>query len=235
MSKKATDKTTGRQVWDKEYHRERAVTASTREKEALERLGGDVLAVLGKEKKHKEPPPPEERKNLVHRDYDLKLDHKLGKKQIITASTPKPYQGGFWCDTCECLIKDSLAWLDHINGRRHNKLLGFSMRVDNVTVGQVKRKLRTLREESDTPAIGVDDVCDDIEERLKVLRDREFNRKKKKKEKKMAKKICDNKIEEGDGKVRDTSGEMDTHANSDDEESEQTMQMKLMGLPVGFQ
>eukprot|EP00919_Chromeraceae_sp_WS-2016_P010110 GHVR01023719.1.p1 GENE.GHVR01023719.1~~GHVR01023719.1.p1 ORF type:complete len:155 (+),score=30.20 GHVR01023719.1:176-640(+) len=78
MSKKATDKTTGRQVWDKEYHRERAVTASTREKEALERLGGDVLAVLGKEKKHKEPPPPEERKNLVHRDYDLKLDHKLG-------------------------------------------------------------------------------------------------------------------------------------------------------------
>lgn len=30
----------------------------------------------------------------------------------------------FWCDVCECLIKDSAAYLDHINGRNHNRMLG---------------------------------------------------------------------------------------------------------------
>lgn len=30
----------------------------------------------------------------------------------------------FWCDICECLCKDSQAYLDHINGRNHNRILG---------------------------------------------------------------------------------------------------------------
>ena len=36
---------------------------------------------------------------------------------------------GWHCKVCDCFLKDSLTYLDHINGRKHQKNLGFSMRV----------------------------------------------------------------------------------------------------------
>ena len=34
------------------------------------------------------------------------------------------------CTVCECLLKDSLTWVDHINGRKHNRFLGMTMQVE---------------------------------------------------------------------------------------------------------
>lgn len=68
--------------------------------------------------------PAEERGFLQRRSEDLNIDAEAGKRKMVTATTMKKMQGGFWCTVCECMLKDSIAWLDHINGRRHNRLLG---------------------------------------------------------------------------------------------------------------
>jgi hypothetical protein len=28
---------------------------------------------------------------------------------------------------CDCTLKDSVAWLDHINGKKHNRALGYAV------------------------------------------------------------------------------------------------------------
>ena len=40
------------------------------------------------------------------------------------------------------MMKDSSSYLDHINGAKHNKMLGMSMKVERVSVDRVKEKLK---------------------------------------------------------------------------------------------
>ena len=51
----------------------------------------------------------------------------------------------FYCDKCKCGLKDSQAWYDHINGKKHNQILGMSMIVEKVSVDKVKAKLESLK------------------------------------------------------------------------------------------
>merc|ERR1712056_116169 len=76
---------------------------------------------------------------------DLELEKNLGKAQVVTAHTIKPMQGGFWCSVCECLIKDSSSYLEHVNGRRHNRNLGMNMKVEKIGIDRVKEKLKSMR------------------------------------------------------------------------------------------
>ena len=61
--------------------------------------------------------------------------------QLITEATPTGAHGGYHCPTCECTLKDSEAYLDHINGKRHQRKLGFSMRVEAATVEAVRARI----------------------------------------------------------------------------------------------
>lgn len=49
--------------------------------------------------------------------------------------------GGYHCTVCDCILRDSMTWLDHLNGKKHQRNLGMSMRVENVGVETVKAKL----------------------------------------------------------------------------------------------
>eukprot|EP00389_Voromonas_pontica_P007058 GDKH01010641.1.p1 GENE.GDKH01010641.1~~GDKH01010641.1.p1 ORF type:complete len:272 (-),score=60.20 GDKH01010641.1:76-891(-) len=252
----------GRKVWDKEFYAQKAKERT--EKEQLNAdLEDDLNKLLhGKKKKLKEAPPPEERTWLTHHDRDLKLDEKLGKSAIITAHTHKSKQGGYWCEDCECLIKDSSSWLDHINGKKHNRIAGRKMLVERVDADKVRERLDALKNRRPE-----EETREDIEERLASIRQEEEDRKRRKKEKKEKKRKrerdhdddgeskrpratdgIDGVVvgENGDSaKAADPAGgeggegvegrEGGEQENAEVEEEDETMaMMRAMGLPVGF-
>ena len=49
---------------------------------------------------------------------------------------------------CECELRDSVNYLDHINGKKHAKKMGFSMRVERSSVGDVKDRFKSLKRKS---------------------------------------------------------------------------------------
>ncbi|KNC72862.1 hypothetical protein SARC_14578, partial [Sphaeroforma arctica JP610] len=61
---------------------------------------------------------PVERDLLRQRDYTVDLDSNLGKTQVVTADTAAAQSGGYYCDVCDCVLKDSTNFLDHINGKK---------------------------------------------------------------------------------------------------------------------
>ena len=41
---------------------------------------------------------------------------------------------------CDCVVKDSINFLDHINGKKHQRNMGMSMKVERSTLSQVKER-----------------------------------------------------------------------------------------------
>lgn len=53
---------------------------------------------------------------------------------------------GWHCRVCDCFLKDSLTYLDHINGKKHQRFLGYTMRVEKSTTEEVGGLLSSLGE-----------------------------------------------------------------------------------------
>lgn len=167
----------GRKIWDKEFFANKA----------LQRGDDDLdLSLLGETTKKKEPPPPHLRRPLQQRETDfIELEKELGKTKVVTAHTPKQGQGGYYCDTCECLIKDSQAYLDHINGKKHNRLLGMTMRVERVSASRVRGRLQQLAKQRKTDT---EKLEADVEGRLQAGLEEEEEKRKRRADRKREKK-----------------------------------------------
>lgn len=46
----------------------------------------------------------------------------VGKYTVVTTNSALSQRGGYYCDVCECLLKDSTTYLDHINGKKRKTL-----------------------------------------------------------------------------------------------------------------
>lgn len=68
-------------------------------------------------------------------------------------------QAGYYCNVCDCILRDSQSYLDHINGKYHNRALGMSMTVEKSTADDVRKKFEALKKDKDEPA-PVDTVLD---------------------------------------------------------------------------
>jgi U4/U6.U5 tri-snRNP component SNU23 len=85
------------------------------------------------------------RQPLQHRSVEMKLDSRVGKHHLVTASSTLAQQGGYYCDICDCLLKDSSTYLDHVNGKKHQRALGMTLRAERSTLGDVKAKFEEHR------------------------------------------------------------------------------------------
>merc|ERR1719382_798840 len=155
----------GRKVWDKDHFLEKAKNNIMFGPERIGRRKDPVI-----------PLPSSQRTFLKQRTQDLELDKNLGKSMVVTQHTIKPMQGGYWCSVCECLIKDSAAWLEHINGRRHNRNLGMNMKVEKIGVDRVKEKLKAMRKQPEVAE------TEDIAARIQALEEEQEEKKRRKKE-----------------------------------------------------
>merc|ERR1719382_1356613 len=155
----------GRKVWDKDFFSEKAKNNIMFGPERIGRRKDPVI-----------PLPSSQRTYLKQRQDDLELDRDLGKSKVITTHTIKPMQGGYWCSVCECLIKDSAAYLEHVNGRRHNRNLGMNMKVEKIGVDRVREKLKAMRKEP------VEEEAEDIAARIQRMEEEQEEKKRRKKE-----------------------------------------------------
>ncbi|CAN1161565.1 Zinc finger matrin-type protein 2 [Linum perenne] len=161
---------TFRKKFDTEEYLERA-----REREKQEAEGRS---------KSKSKGPPVQRKPLKHRDYHVDLESRLGKTQVVTPIAPLSQQAGYFCSVCECVVKDSANYLDHINGKKHQRALGMSMRVERSSLAQVQERFEMLKKRKDPTSFSEQD----LDERLLKRQQEEEEHKRLKRERKKEKK-----------------------------------------------
>ena len=91
------------------------------------------------DKKNKKNAPPIKREPLKRREHKIDLESNIGKSVLIN-NTLTTESGGFYCKDCDCIIKDSISYLDHVNGRTHQKNLGMSMRIERSSLESVRAR-----------------------------------------------------------------------------------------------
>ncbi|XP_064636805.1 zinc finger matrin-type protein 2-like [Lineus longissimus] len=153
-----------RRKWDREEYER---IARERIEEELKKLDDD----------HKKEAPVK-REMLKPREYKVDLESKLNKSVVITKTTPAAQQGGYYCNVCDCVVKDSINFLDHINGKKHQRNLGMSMKVERSSLDQVKRRFELNKKKQEEKKREYD-----FEERMKELREEEEKQKAYRKEK----------------------------------------------------
>ncbi|KAL4514908.1 hypothetical protein Ndes2526A_g03741 [Nannochloris sp. 'desiccata'] len=134
---------TFRKTWDKEEYADKA-------KEREKKEGTDDPALDARKRKRLENDPLHQglivqRANLKARDQQIDLASNLHRTTVHSVTAPLSQQAGFYCDVCDCVLKDSMAYLDHINGKWHNRALGMSMTVEKSTADQVRKRLEEAK------------------------------------------------------------------------------------------
>lgn len=138
-------------------------------------------------RKSKSRGPPVQRKPLKPRDYQVDLESRLGKTQVVTPIAPLSQQAGYYCPVCECVVKDSANYLDHINGKKHQRALGMSMRVERSSLEQVQQRFESLKKRKDPGSFTVQDFDERMLKQQQEEEERKRLRREKKKEKKKEK------------------------------------------------
>ncbi|KAG5525429.1 hypothetical protein RHGRI_031926 [Rhododendron griersonianum] len=151
--------------------------------------------------KSKSKGPPVQRKPLKHRDYEVDLNSRLGKTQVSFSVCPvlRVYcliaveqslvQAGYFCSVCECVVKDSANFLDHINGKKHQRALGMSMRVERSSLEQVQERFERLKKRKDAEPFTEKDLDERILKQQQEEEERKRQRRERKKEKKKEKAV----------------------------------------------
>jgi len=139
MSKAAKDGNNFRREWDKEAFEARAKA----------RLEAELSLEDERESRKTEPGVIVQRAPLQRRTEDLQIAKYVGTRQVITGAQALAGAGAYYCKVCECHLRDSANYLAHINGKKHNRMLGMSMRAERSTLGEVRARLEAHKQDRD--------------------------------------------------------------------------------------
>ncbi|RLN87791.1 hypothetical protein BBJ28_00020980 [Nothophytophthora sp. Chile5] len=150
-----------RQTWDREHYEKLAKLREEGQLEDVEvrHVCCCCLHIMIKSRKEEfqsanegaAGPAGSARAFLKARTGKVSLEGNVGTVKVVK-SDDLSKNGGYYCEVCECGLKDSVAYLDHINGKKHLRVagclsdlrkLGYSMRVERSTVDQVKNRLQS--------------------------------------------------------------------------------------------
>ena len=124
------------------------------------------------------------------------LEAQVGQTTFVDTSgggSKKPSDGvvtatgvGWRCKVCDCFLKDSHTYLDHINGRKHQRKLGYSMRVQRSTTDDLKNKLKAMQQKKSTQPKEEEEIdfAARVERKDQALRERQEERRRRRKERK---------------------------------------------------
>ncbi|KAI9287873.1 hypothetical protein BC943DRAFT_358370 [Umbelopsis sp. AD052] len=207
--------TTFRRTWNKEEYAAKAQEREAADKLAEENEDRKAKGLKPKYQRSSTPAQPQ-RELLKARDEKVVLDANLNKTQVVStgAAGPASKQPGFYCKACDCVVKDSTNYLDHINGKKHQKNLGMSMKVERASVDSVKERLAALKRKKEQPKEEYD-----LDARIEARQREEDEAKRRKKERKKAKKEAPT----GDSPEKDA-------AQGDQAATEEDEMAKLMGF-----
>ncbi|VDN02715.1 unnamed protein product [Thelazia callipaeda] len=149
-----------RRKWDREEYEQKARERLLVEKEE-EARGKRKLLRFPDESKVK-------RELLKAREYKVDLESKVGRTVVINKTTPSAETGGYYCDVCDCVVKDSINFLDHINGKNHQRNMGMSMKVKRSTLEEVRQRFAFKKNQKE-----LQKKEGEINERLEDLREEE--------------------------------------------------------------
>ncbi|KAI9484665.1 hypothetical protein BDB00DRAFT_774471 [Zychaea mexicana] len=141
-----------RRKWDRSEYAERARAREERDRlneknEDRKRRGLPAI----KPKNEQDDQQPKELMKM--RENKIQLDANLGKIQVVQggATGEASRQPGFYCKACNIVVKDSVNYLDHINGRKHQQAVGVQLKVERASVDSVKDRLALLKRKKEAP------------------------------------------------------------------------------------
>ncbi|GAA6042854.1 hypothetical protein JCM8097_007191 [Rhodosporidiobolus ruineniae] len=180
----SSSNTNFRKTWDQKEYEEKA---REKDKEAHEQaLLAEEYAKKGKKPPRKQEDLPKPTELMKAREGPLDLGKNLNKTVVIDASAGSGQkQPGFYCDLCKRTCKDSVRYLDHLNGRGHLRRLGQTTKVVKSTLNDVRQKIAELRAKS---AAATEAKQYDFEKRIKDIKAAEAASKEEQREAKKRKK-----------------------------------------------
>ena len=159
-----------RRTWDKDAYAQKAVERAWKEEFEANGEGeggsGKLGVGAGARRSDKDEfkaaeegsagPMGSSRAFIEARKTEVSVGNEVGKVKVLTAAQMGVGDGaGFYCEVCKCLLKDDRTYISHINGKNHQRALGFSMRVERKGVTSVKDRLaglkRKLKGDEDVP------------------------------------------------------------------------------------
>jgi len=173
-----------RKTWDKEEYAAKAREKDREERERMQK-NEESMKKGKKPRRHHREDLPKPTELMKQREGPLELEKNLNKTIIVQNPGGRgPGQPGFYCEVCNRTCKDSVGYLDHLNGRSHLRRLGQTTRIARSTVEQVRARIAMLREKTKEAASA---KAFDFDKRLEEIRQKEqIEREAKKAEKKAA-------------------------------------------------
>eukprot|EP01118_Nematostelium_gracile_P011531 TRINITY_DN4107_c0_g1_i1.p1 TRINITY_DN4107_c0_g1~~TRINITY_DN4107_c0_g1_i1.p1 ORF type:complete len:215 (+),score=75.10 TRINITY_DN4107_c0_g1_i1:31-675(+) len=152
-------------------------------------------------------------KPLEARDGDLDILKNVGKTVEISSNESK--LAGFYCELCDAQMKDSIAYMDHLNGRKHQRMLGTSLVPERATVLEVRERLQMAKQKT------LPSKKESFENKMKSLQEAEERRRQ-------------NEEKERQKELKKEAIRKKKEKKKQEQEQEVDPDLIAMGLPMGF-